>query len=80
MLIGGALLVVLVQSPPSQEAHRPANPAVKSDSFVAATTNCRTEDIHSWTYPAGYIRGQVVACEIQSENTRVNGRLELQVG
>ena len=52
---------------------------VQGDSFVATTADCHTDDTHSWAFPAGYVRGQVVVCEMLSENARVLGRLELHI-
>ena len=77
-LAASSLLVTAVTA--SSNADRPGtgSAAGNGDLFVATTAHCHAEDMHAWAYPAGYLRGQNVVCDILSNEPRIQGRITLQ--
>jgi hypothetical protein len=54
--------------------------AKKGERFVAAIANCQVQEVHTWGYPAGYIRGVTVTCDVVSKDPRVEGRITFDEG
>ena len=70
------LLVVLVAAASAMTKRSFAIETGSGDGFVASTTNCLAPDTDSWT-SAGYVRGQTIVCDFQSQDTRISGHIEI---
>lgn len=77
-LAASSLLVTATAASASAAQPGAGNAAGDGDPFVATTAHCRAEDVHAWAYPAGYLRGEKVVCDILSNESRIQGRITLQ--